>query len=73
MVQVTHKFNATCMSYVSYVCAFSGHVYFHVYMCGHVCGLIIYMCEFYIPCPHMLIHTRVYYRMVTYTDRPSYV
>ena len=67
MAQVTHKFNATCMSSVSHMCVLSGHTCVFVYMRAHTCSLIIYTCELYMPCPHMVIHTCVYYyKMVAY-------
>ena len=43
------------------------HVYFQG-MCAHLCSL----CELYMPCPHMVIHTYVYnYKMAAYADRQA--
>ena len=74
----THLWYKSPTSSTQHMC--HTHVYFqgtHVFLCAwvYMCVVWLYTCvNLYIPCPHTVIHTRVYYyKMVAYEDRPSYV
>ena len=36
---------------------------------SHACGLIVFMCELYMPWPRMVIHYVYHYKLVTYAYR----
>ena len=58
---MAHKFNATHMSSA---CVLS----------RHACTLVRpdFLCELYMPCPHIMIHTHVYYyKMAAYADKQA--
>ena len=69
---VWYKSSTSSTQHMCHAC--HTHVHFQgtcMFLCAHMCGLNVYMCELHMPCPHTVIHTRVYcYKMLASANSP---